>query len=64
VKRKSVQNLFNHRVKRTSETVVESHVINSYTFGGWLIHGSIHLEDYEGVPNRQEVLLLMPSFLV
>ncbi|KAJ8429993.1 hypothetical protein Cgig2_033918 [Carnegiea gigantea] len=49
-----VQNLFNHRVKRKSETVVESRVINIYTFGGWLIHGGIHLRDYKGVPSRQE----------
>ncbi|KAJ8433873.1 hypothetical protein Cgig2_021256 [Carnegiea gigantea] len=44
-----------HRVKRKSETVVESRAINNYTFGGRLIHGGIRLGDYEGVPNRQEL---------
>ncbi|KAJ8449182.1 LOW QUALITY PROTEIN: hypothetical protein Cgig2_027184 [Carnegiea gigantea] len=43
-----VQNLFNHPVKRKSETVVESHTINSYTFGRRLIHGGVCLGDYEG----------------
>ncbi|KAJ8429208.1 hypothetical protein Cgig2_012336 [Carnegiea gigantea] len=43
-----VQNLFNHRVKRKSETIIESHAINSYTFGRRLIHGGIRLGDYEG----------------
>ncbi|KAJ8434212.1 hypothetical protein Cgig2_015701 [Carnegiea gigantea] len=45
-----VQNLFNHQVKRKSETIVESRTINSYTFGGWLIHGGIRLGDYEERP--------------
>ncbi|KAJ8422439.1 hypothetical protein Cgig2_019156 [Carnegiea gigantea] len=49
-----VQNLFNHRVKRKSEIVVESRMINSYTFGKRLIHGGIRLGDYEGVRSRQE----------
>ncbi|KAJ8438388.1 LOW QUALITY PROTEIN: hypothetical protein Cgig2_006306 [Carnegiea gigantea] len=40
-----IQNLFNHRVKRKSETVVKSRR---------LIHGGIRLGDYEGVPGRQE----------
>ncbi|KAJ8445072.1 hypothetical protein Cgig2_022592 [Carnegiea gigantea] len=53
-----VQNLFNHQVKRKSKTVVESQAINCYTFSGRLIHGCIRLEDYEGVPCRQEILLL------
>ncbi|KAJ8429887.1 LOW QUALITY PROTEIN: hypothetical protein Cgig2_014167 [Carnegiea gigantea] len=53
-----IQNLFNHRVKKKPEIVVESCVINNYTFGGWLIHGGIRLGDYEGVPGRQEVLLI------
>ncbi|KAJ8445063.1 LOW QUALITY PROTEIN: hypothetical protein Cgig2_022583 [Carnegiea gigantea] len=39
---------------RESETVVESRMINCYTFGGWLIHGCIRLGDYEGVPYRRE----------
>ncbi|KAJ8422451.1 LOW QUALITY PROTEIN: hypothetical protein Cgig2_002965 [Carnegiea gigantea] len=38
-----VQNLFSHQVKRKSETIVESHAINCYTFDGWLIHGCICL---------------------
>jgi len=46
------------RVKRKLETVVESCTISSYTFGEWIIHVSIRLRDYEGVPSRQEVLLL------
>ncbi|KAJ8432898.1 LOW QUALITY PROTEIN: hypothetical protein Cgig2_014485 [Carnegiea gigantea] len=50
-----VLNLFNHQVKRKSETVVESCAIDCYTFGRWLIHGCIHLGNYEGVPCRQEV---------
>ncbi|KAJ8447061.1 hypothetical protein Cgig2_025438 [Carnegiea gigantea] len=45
-----VQNLFNHRVKRKSKTIVESRTINSYTFGGRLIHDGICLGDYEGYP--------------
>ncbi|KAJ8442133.1 hypothetical protein Cgig2_011323 [Carnegiea gigantea] len=49
-----VQNLFTNRVKRKSETLVESRVINNYTFGGWLIYCGIHLGDCEGVPGRQE----------
>ncbi|KAJ8433388.1 hypothetical protein Cgig2_019178 [Carnegiea gigantea] len=53
-----VQNLFNHRVKRESETIVESHAINCYTFGEWLVHGCIHLGDYKRLPCRQQVLLL------
>ncbi|KAJ8419665.1 hypothetical protein Cgig2_033947 [Carnegiea gigantea] len=31
-----VQNLFDYRVKREPETVVESRVVNDYTFGGRL----------------------------
>ena len=53
-----VENLFNHQVKRKSETVVKGRAINSYTLGSRLIHGGIRLGDYEGVPSRQEVLLL------
>ncbi|KAJ8445590.1 LOW QUALITY PROTEIN: hypothetical protein Cgig2_018531 [Carnegiea gigantea] len=49
-----VQNLFNHQVKRKSETVVEGRATNSYTFGRRLIHDGICLGDYEGVPSRQE----------
>ncbi|KAJ8438016.1 hypothetical protein Cgig2_029997 [Carnegiea gigantea] len=37
-----------------SNTIVESHAINCYTFSGRFIHGCIRLEDYEGVPYRQE----------
>ncbi|KAJ8433990.1 LOW QUALITY PROTEIN: hypothetical protein Cgig2_012683 [Carnegiea gigantea] len=41
-------------VKRKSKAVVESRVINSYTFRGQLIHGGICLGDHEGIPDRQE----------
>jgi len=53
-----VQNLINHLVKRKSETIVKSRAINNYIFGGWLVHIGIRLGDYEGVPGRQELLLL------
>ncbi|KAJ8438045.1 hypothetical protein Cgig2_014174 [Carnegiea gigantea] len=49
-----IQNLFNHRVKRKPETVVESCAINSYTFRGRFIHGGMRLGDHEGIPSRQE----------
>ncbi|KAJ8431709.1 LOW QUALITY PROTEIN: hypothetical protein Cgig2_005216 [Carnegiea gigantea] len=45
-----VQNFFNHWVKRKLETIVESCTINIYTFGGRLIHCSICIGDYKGVP--------------
>ncbi|KAJ8436374.1 hypothetical protein Cgig2_032195 [Carnegiea gigantea] len=45
-------------VQRESETVVESRVINRYTFSGRRVHIHIRLRDYKGVPRRQEVLLL------
>ncbi|KAJ8431068.1 LOW QUALITY PROTEIN: hypothetical protein Cgig2_017064 [Carnegiea gigantea] len=40
-------NLFNHRMKRKSETVVKSYAINNYTFCGRLVHCGICLGDHE-----------------
>ncbi|KAJ8427573.1 LOW QUALITY PROTEIN: hypothetical protein Cgig2_021718 [Carnegiea gigantea] len=45
-----IQNLFNHRVKRKSETIVESRAINCYTFGGRLVHDSIRLGNTKVYP--------------
>ncbi|KAJ8441090.1 LOW QUALITY PROTEIN: hypothetical protein Cgig2_000351 [Carnegiea gigantea] len=39
---------------RESETMVESCAIKCYTFGRRLVHGRIHLGDYESVPCRHE----------
>ncbi|KAJ8438375.1 LOW QUALITY PROTEIN: hypothetical protein Cgig2_006293 [Carnegiea gigantea] len=54
-----VQNLFNHRVKRKSEIIVESRTINCYTIGARLVHGRIRLGDYEG-PSWDEELVDAP----
>ncbi|KAJ8426093.1 hypothetical protein Cgig2_006574 [Carnegiea gigantea] len=69
------QDLFNHRMKRKSETIVKSQAINSYAFCGRLIHCGIRVEDRESArpfllstdfpevddPSRDEELVDAPS---
>ncbi|KAJ8427426.1 hypothetical protein Cgig2_019038 [Carnegiea gigantea] len=46
--------LYNHRMKRKSETVVKSRTINDNTFYGRLIHYGIRLRDHEGISSGQK----------
>ncbi|KAJ8419438.1 hypothetical protein Cgig2_027358 [Carnegiea gigantea] len=49
-----VQDLYNHKMKGETETIVKGRTIDHYTFCKQLIHGGIRLKDHEGIPSRQE----------